>query len=211
MDTAKVQVLFGKGLLLAMGLVVAGWFFQQMHKSTRQKQAETMIATQWRSMTGELANRHGAVLDWEARIPDRAGLASYSIDVSRALISSNAQPVLLVMILKDVVEKDGVYNAVFGDYESKHQFSYDLRLQLQCTKEQADKLLRASDLPSREFAVVARISGVARPRFAVRGTHGEEGETGVELIDSSDIFLAKGVCVDLLAKEIVVSSRKLPR
>lgn len=175
-------------------------------KAKRQQVAEA--ESEWRGAISAFAKAHGAVIDWESRLTKRFDEATFSIDISRALIHSNRQPVLLVMDLKDVAASINVqtdedaleellakargntvpvrmYTAYFSEYYvSNHSFR--LALELKCTQEQADRLLGTTDARLR-YAIVARILEVSCRR--------------IEFDSPPDEFLAKGMCVDLLREE----------
>ena len=181
------------GVLIVCTVVVGGCDRAEKAKQRRIEEA-------WQSAVGELAKRHGAVVDWESRLPPEDSVeTTFSIEASRALMPSNSQPVLLIMDLRDVAEKNGSYTARFDDdmvYKTNRTFR--LIIELTCTREQAELLLQKNGRHFlQDYAVVARIAEVSRPRFELTGT---ADSYEVEL-SISDVFLAKGSCIDWLRKD----------
>jgi len=73
-----------------------------------QERNETLEERNFReaSAAKEFAVESGAIPDWTQSIPKaRRGFMRFTIDVSRALIRINGQPVLLRVYLKDLYEK----------------------------------------------------------------------------------------------------------
>jgi len=171
----------------------AAWYF--MHRHQTQGTAETQQQQKDAGITA-LALKYNAVTNWEAALPDRGGSAQlFSLDVSRALIHSNGQPVLIIMDLTDVQDNGGIYSAVF----SKDDFSngtFLLNLGLNCTPGQANDLLKKSGANfSQTYAVVVRLDEVRRPRIRLRVGGDGEGER-VEIDSDSIAFFGRGELLD---------------
>jgi hypothetical protein len=159
----------------------------EFRQQIRQQQTHASIAA--------LALKYNAVTNWSAALPDRRIGEAFSIDVSRALIRSNGQPVLIIMNLEDVAENNGGYTALFGKDDIKKGM-FQLSVELRCTQERANQLLKTTDNDFfQTYAVVARFDEVARPKFRVSGIGGGE-DSSVELDNSSDVFLVKGELLD---------------
>jgi len=182
------------GLVFVLPLILAVCF--GCDKTRRRVRTEADTGNQaWQVAIDELARQHEAVLQWENRLPDRGGWP-FTLDLSKALIQTNGKPVLLVMELNDVSEKEGNYFARFTEYFGTNGF-FQLLLEIQCTEDQASKLLRTEDDFFPYYAIVARISQVSRARFAITEAL-ENDDRGLDIEGSRAVFLAKGVCVDLL-------------
>ena len=146
-----------------------------------------------------LAKKHNAVSDWEARLPKREfGGRPFSIEVSRALIQSNGQPVLLVMELNDVRENRGSYSAQFCEHcATNHNF--EIYAVLKCSREQANQLLNTGEGDAAQpYAVVARLEVVTRPYFETSTGDGDTMETTFR--HATDVFVARGECLEVLRK-----------
>jgi hypothetical protein len=152
---------------------------------TRQQQTDASIAA--------LALKYNAVTNWAAALSNRV----FSIDVSRALIRSNGQPVLIKMDLKDVAENNGGYTALFGKDDITNG-TFQLSVELKCTQEQANQLLKKTDSGYfQTYAVVARFDKVVRPKFQMTGSFDGE-DASIELDASPDVFLVKGELLDAI-------------
>ncbi len=179
------------------------WYLISTHLATvRQQQADEKAAEtkqqQKDASLATLALKYNAVTNWEASLPDR-GLYSFSIDVSRALIQSNGQPVLIIMGLVDVEENSNSYTASFSKDVITTNGTFQLHVYLKCTQEQANYFLKKTgDYFSRTYAVVARLDKVERPSIGVRGS-GEGEDSNVDIDTSTDIFFAFGKLLDAIS------------
>ena len=105
------------------------------------------------------------------------------------------------MDLKDVAENNGGYTVLFGKDSISNGFFELISVELKCTQKQANYLLEKTGHDfSQKYAVVARFDEVVRPKFKASGSWNGE-VSSIELDDSCDVFLIKGVCVDLLRKD----------
>src|ERR1017187_9416735 len=191
------------GWICVLALVgVGAWWFIHGHLAEVREQHITEIRQQIRqhqtdASIAALALKYNALTNWLAALPDRRLGEAFSIDVSRALIRSNGQPVLIIMNLEDVAENNGGYTALFGKDDTKKGM-FQLSVELRCTQERANQLLKKTDNDFfQTYAVVARFDEVARPKFRVSGIGGGE-DSSVELDNSSDVFLVKGELLDAL-------------
>ena len=149
----------------------------------------------WRAKVKTWAREHDAVEDWATNVIGRGWTgAPFTIDISRALIRSNGQPVLLEMELIDICYEQDGYIARFVE-EYKHDFR--LFVDLKCTEQQIQSLLAVE---ATEWTLIARISEVARPQFKVKSLPKDDvGDADVSY--SLDVFSAKGLCVELLKRD----------
>ena len=146
-----------------------------------------------------LALRYNAITNWETSLPDRGANEPFSIDVSRALIRSNGQPVLIITDLVDVEENTNSYTASFEKYVITTNGTLDLYVYLRCTQEQANHFLEKTGKDvSRTYAVVARLDEVGRPSLKVSGSR--EGEdSNVDIDTSTGIYFAFGKLLDAIS------------
>ena len=151
-------------LIVVAALIVSGCS-QRGHKSedvqvserTRQESAKFL----------ELASEHHASVDWLESLPDRGiGGRVFTIDLTTALVRTNAQPVAMEAFLEDVTEKDGEFTGHFSFFSAVTNGSggnpdilnSNLRLVLHCSKQQTAVLLKSKPTVGgiALFAVVAR-------------------------------------------------------
>jgi hypothetical protein len=218
--------------LAAIGCVV--WYVLHQHQTqVKEQRAAEIHQEQTVASINAFALRYNAVTNWESSLPDRGiGSKPFSFEISRALILSNGQPVLITMDLEDITEEkqeihvtrskqDGnlgfvpdsingtkdKYIALFGKYDITNG-TYQFSVELKCTQEQVDQLLSRSDGDFfQNYAVIAQIDKVDRPRFKVSGIGGEDAS--IELDDSSDLYLIKGELLDAIRLS-QAGSRPLP-
>lgn len=190
--------------ILAWGFWVAlaggvAWYFLHLHQTQVREQRAAEIRQQQKDASiAALALKYIAVTNWEAALPDRGAVGqTFSIEISRALIQSNGQPVLIIMDLKDVAENKGSCTALFGKDDISNG-TFQLSVELKCTQEQASQLLKTTgNNLFQKYAVVARCEEVVRPKFKVSFggvSSSEDGEysSPIVLDDSSDVILVKG-------------------
>lgn len=184
-------------------IVGVAWYLISTHLATvRQQQAAEKAAEtklqQTAASIAALALKYNAVTNWDALLPDRGAGQPFSIDVSRALIRSNGQPMLIKMDLVDVEEHSNNYTASFSKDVITPNGTFRLYDYLKCTQERANQLLKKPDNDfSQTYAVVARLNGVEHPRIRVRGS-GEGEDSRIEIDSSSDIFIAHGELLDVV-------------
>ena len=186
-------------LIFLVPIVCVAWYYFHEH----QIQLKVKLAAEIRQQREDasiaaLASKYNAVTNWSASLFSRG----FSIDVSRALIQSNGQPVLIIMGLKDVAESRDGCTALFSkDYVPNE--TYQLSVELKCTLAQASQLLKTPDnIFPQKYAVVARCEEVMRPKFKVSFggvSSSEDGDSSpIVLDDSSDVILVKGKLLDAL-------------
>jgi hypothetical protein len=187
--------------LCVLALVgVGAWYFMHGHLAKVRDQHIAEIRQQIRQQQTDasiaaVALKYNAVNNWSAALPYRSLGGAFSIDVSRALIRSNGQPVLMVLKLEDVAENNTGYTVLFH-MDDVNNGMFQLSVELRCTQERANQLLKLTGNDSfQKYAVVARFDEIARPKFKVSGVGGGE-ESSVELDDASDVFFAKGELLD---------------
>lgn len=157
----------------------------------------------------ELGSRHNACSNWMESLPDRGFSGQFTLDVERALIRSNNQPISLEARVKDLAEQDGMLRAHFtasqiartGSGETKGFRMPHLLLVLDCGPEQAKALREAKHDPIRmTWGVVATIDSVSCPVFrAVPVGSGEVFQ--MDFSSLPRLFIARGTCVDLALLE----------
>jgi hypothetical protein len=183
--------------VLIIAGVALGWWFYHSHETARKEAVQLKEKTDQLTkelMLGEFAKRHNAIVGWEATLPKRGeDLAGpFAIDFSRALIQSNAQPILFTASLSEVMDADGVATARFRASASHDE----LVLGLKCSPEQIAELAKAGVSRGVRFALIVKVERVSRPELRVSGPVDEPSSIDIET--ESSVILVKGTCVSLL-------------
>ena len=188
------------GIIIGLAVIGGGaWGLIYSHLVNVREQRTAEIQQQRKDASiAALALKYNAVTNWEASLPDR-GMYSFSIDVSRALIQSNGQPVFIIMGLVDVEENSNSYTASFSEDVITTNGTFQLYVYLKCTQEQANYFFeKTGDYSSRTYAVVARLNKVERPSIGVRGI-GEGDDSKIDIVASTDIFFANGKLLEAIS------------
>ena len=195
-------MLFRSGLLL-IALVVAAFYFLgewQSKQSTESARKAAAAANETRVLKiTSLAARHEAAFDWFSSLPDRGTFATpFTLDITRALVRSNQQPVLLEVELRDVASKNGAPLAIFSEYYLTNKFFINLDASLTCSPEQAERLMKVSSQSPLRFAIVARIHAVSRPDFTAQA-QGREENISIDLDTVSSRLYCQGSLLDFVS------------
>jgi len=150
-----------------------------------------------------LAYQYEADTNWLSKVGiDTSGMlvSPYTLQLQRALVKSDGQPVVVVAGFRDVMKKGNTYYAVFN-YE-KYESAFPLpsiRFILSCDSNAVSTLMRQPVEPdlSDQFAIIATIDDVRRPEFYVKADPIDEYGAEIEL-QTSDTFLATGKLIDFL-------------
>jgi hypothetical protein len=164
-------------------------------RSTEKAKADQERAAD-KEQIAALAKRHGAIVEWQKSLPTREMATPFTYDLTKALMPSNDVPVLLVMNLDDIGERDGGFQARFSHFYTKHGF-FEFSLDLDCTKEQGTELIAGSRGGVWCYAIVARVTNVVRPAFIVHNSADSEHPQVGSRIDDC-IVRAKGNCIELV-------------
>ena len=159
-------------------------------KRRAERQAAETERLQTDTSLAMLALKFNAVTNWGALLPQQS-LRPFTLDISRALVRSNHQPMLVKCDLIDLFERDG---KIFANFSAR-EASVRLSLELQCSPDQLKSFTGSNEFS--EFAVVARFDSVVRPKFQVNGNLDGE-DSIIELDVSSDVFQVKGELLDAL-------------
>jgi hypothetical protein len=177
---------------LIIGVVVIGGYYllfanKQIGKEEVVKQEEISKGD---IIAKELANKYRAITGGAEEL-------TYTLQAQERFITG--KPVLFTgAYVDDVFNRGGKTFIRF----SSSWFSYnDYVLELECNREIVDKILMQKggnnfyDFDG-EYVVVANIQEVTKPIFALKGSALSEEEVEID-IESSRLFTAKGVCIDV--------------
>jgi hypothetical protein len=153
----------------------------RVDKAREYRQSKAQAAErEWQTNATAFAKKYNAIVDWKSALPNRGPFAA---DLSKALTRSNSPPLLLIVDLRDVAEKDGSYTAQFSenDFPSSDNDS-PFSLELDCTQAQAEHLMELEKGGPFRYAVIAQVREVSRKASN----------------DSVTGFVARGTCVDFM-------------
>jgi hypothetical protein len=146
----------------------------------------------------EMVAKHNALVDWaehfvnNQREIDGGSRAIYTVDVESVLVRQDSQPILFYGGVADVKKQNGSYVAIFSMVED-----IDIVFALTCNSVQVERILRQPEEYADSYAIVAAISDIERPKFEV-DAYQYEGDELYVIVEPCDIFIANGVCLDLL-------------
>ena len=147
----------------------------------------------------EMVAKYNALVKWGEHFVDYrreiygGNRGIYTFDVENALISHDSRPILFYGYVVDVKKQNGSYIAIFSMAED-----IEIDFALTCNSEQVERILRQpTDYTADSYGVVATISDIERPKFEV-DAYQYEGDEPYVIVEPGDIFIANGVCVDLL-------------
>ena len=154
----------------------------------------------------ELCSKYNAVTDWKQHFHKKAfGQHTYTVEVEDALIRTDGRPILFRGVADDIVKESDKYvvywsagfaSRLRGDAIHDFVFGRDFRFILDCTPSQVEKIMDNSVNTLDDYAVVAQISEVEKVRFKLNAN--SVGEDVRVDLKTSDTFMAKGKCLDLL-------------
>lgn len=193
-------------LLWIVLIGVPAWWFYHSHEKASEQKVQLKQKADKRAeelLLGSFAKRHNAVVEWQSSLPKRENSYSagpFAIDLSRALIRSNCQPVLLMARLRDVTETEGGAVANFSASDLEAHFGILLAsLDLKCSPEQVSELTKAGVSRDTEFALAVAVERVSRPRFRATGIPRlEPDDTSIEIDADSSVICLSGTLVGLL-------------
>jgi hypothetical protein len=142
----------------------------------------------------ELADKYQATTGWDKNL-------DYTLQAQERLITG--KPILFRGTVDDVFKRDG---KTFIRFASSFWSQADYVLELECSQQVIDKLFsQESDGTAYlkkldEYAIVANIQEVSKPVVALEpiGTGAGDDESVDIAIEPSDLFIAKGTCVDIV-------------
>lgn len=189
--SGSVLIVLAIGVWVVLGINSCGSLKREKEKVETEKKIRIKQA-----ITDMIA-RHNAVNDWERNLREKfiSMLTKvYSIQVEQALVRKDGRPILLFASVEDVARQDNKY---FGHFHNWFGLGPNIHFVLECKPDQIKKVMEQSASQFEQYAVVALISSIQRPKFEP-GAYSENGEGQEITIESSNIFIAKGRCVDLL-------------
>lgn len=187
-----IFIIWGVGIWIVSNIASCGRSKQDKEKVETEKKIQTE-----RLIAGMVA-RHNAVTDWNKNLEKKADELKdlYTIEVEEALIRSDGRPVLFFSSVDDIIREKNKHFVHFSKWLGL--LSPDIRFVLECDSDQVKKILSQTERGFlAEYAVVAVVSSIQRPKFDVKAQSMDSGEPGI-VVEYSDIFIAQGRCLELL-------------
>jgi len=170
-------------------------------RKTAQKEDESELPEE----VNKLCSKYDAVTDWKQQLPEKDFLQhTYTIEVEDVLKRTDGRPVLFTGVVYDIVRESGKYVIYLSEPLSSLLggliFEADVRFVLDCTESQIEKIMNQDAKEFDSYAVIAQISEVEKIRFALTGhsSRDEDSEYVSVSLRNSDMFMAKGTCLDFL-------------
>ena len=180
--------------IIIIGIVVTAVFW--MTSKRKLEKRRTLIIKQ---SIDEMVKKHNAITNWDkffvrdAKKVDNGRRFIYTIDVEDALVNNDLQPVLLYGYIADVKKVKETYFCILNMVEN-----VDISFVLKSNSEQIKKILNQPiEDDAKDYAVVATISEIQRPKFEVDAYQDDEDEPHI-LVEPCDRYIANGICLDLL-------------
>ena len=184
--------------VIVIGGIIVWWAYtKNSEKSVALAKKETT-----RKVIIELADKYNAVVDWKEPLIKKHIAPPFTMEIENALLLKDSRPVLFLAQVKDVERKENTYMVRFtNEFGRRPQIEFVL----DCTDEQAKKITQQQS-ESRDwenYIVIAVINKVKKVAFGVTPVVvSDDGEKYGEIeIDTPDIFVATGRCIDLLFVE----------
>lgn len=196
--------------LSIVAIIVSLWGYSA-YQGYKEKRLEEARETQRANLQKQLADKYGALTDWNKDI-------RYTIQLQDLLVKSG-KPVLFTGFVDDVFVKEGQYYVRFlaGGLYSFNVSESQICFVLRSDSRKASKIMnRLKDRISKgdtelslselswlkslywQYAVVAKIENVTRLVLRISRYWGDETEEVEFEYKPSDIFVASGSCIDFI-------------
>jgi len=143
----------------------------------------------------KMVAKYNAITDWKKGFAEKMVRGIYTIEMEEALVRKDGRAVLFFGSVSDIMRRDNKYFIHFWNWLDFP--SLDIRFVLECDSVKVKKVMDQSNSIFDEFAVVALISSVQKAMFEVRAESESDEEANI-VVEPSDVFIAKGRCLDLL-------------
>jgi len=183
-------------IALAIGIWIVLNIISSQHSNVKKEKAEVEKKIQIEQTISNMVARHNAVTDWKKNFNEKSTLLGriYTVQVEDALIRSDGRPVLFFASVDDVTR---IGNKYYVHFHNWFDLSPEIRFVLECDSEQVKKIMGQITDFFEQYAVVALISSLQRPKFEVKA-YPHSAEDAEVVVEFSDIFIARGRCLDLL-------------
>ena len=188
MENSKKIITF----LVVAAIIGGGYYFFFSDRNTEDNPQTTKQEKVSKSdvIVKELGDRYQATTGWEENL-------NYTLQAQERLITG--KPTLFRGYVDDIFKRDGKN---FIRFSSLFLSSVDYLLELECGQQIVDKIFAQKPNDKSflkffdEYAIVANIQEITKPVFALEGSALSEDDVEID-IESSNLFTAKGNCVDI--------------
>jgi hypothetical protein len=174
-----------------VAIFVGGYYFFFANKQAGVQQvAKPEVVSNGDLVVKKIADKYQAAVGGEEEL-------TYTIQAQKRFITD--KPTLFTdAYVDDIFERDG---KTFIRFSSSWFAHNNYVLELECNDEMVDKILGQKggnhDFDG-SYAVVASIQEVSKPaRFELQGSLYDENKDIEIYINSSEVFIAKGTCIDI--------------
>ncbi len=190
------RVTFGLVLLAIVYWLISNEISDKRSK-VQKKKVETEKRLQTEASVADMAAKHNAVTNWEQSFDkkDLLGLfkSTYTVEVEDALVRTDHRPIMLFASVADVGRETNNYSVHFYNWFGAI-LSADIHFVLDCTPDQVKEIMLHRTGLFEKYAIIAQVSEVKKVKL--RAT--VSAETDEVVLEPSNVFIAKGRCLDLL-------------
>lgn len=178
-------------LLMVAVILAGGYYYFNVYKKAKDTPSITKQEEMSKAdiIAKNLADKYQATIDWE-------GDSKFTLQLQEHLITG--KPTLFRGYIEDILGRD---DKKFIRFSASYSYENSYTLELECNQEIADRFLeqaRNVSYPDKGYALVANIQEVSKPTPTKMSgfVYLNEDDMGVD-IESPEIFILKGVCIDI--------------
>jgi hypothetical protein len=198
---------------IALGLVLLAIVYWLISSSTSDRRSETQkekVESEKRLQSeksdADMVAKHNAVTDWKQNLNKKGeflGDSVYTIEIEEALIRNDGRPILFFCGVNDIVRKENKYLVYFSNLFG-FLASADVHFILDCTPDQVKEIMLHRAGLFEKYAVIARVSEVKKVKLKLANYPEEHAVTDYDVVETdkvvlepSNVFIAKGCCLEL--------------
>jgi len=199
----NIKYLIGVVIVLVVVVVLLKSDSKNRNKGNKQAAASAK-KFQHIPQVQELCSKYNAITNWKQQLGKNGFYGhTFTIEVEDALIRTEGRPILFYGTVNDIVRESDKYLVYFGFgfaailRDTYYLLNEKVFFVLDCTQEQVEQITNNPAGIYDEYAVIAQISQVEKVRFELKSNAMSDEDVSVDL-EPSDVFMAKGKCLDLL-------------
>lgn len=183
------------GLILVS---IAYWFVSSIISDRRVEEEKQELKDEKqlqieKSIT-DIVTKYNAVTDWKDKNSFSLSEPTYTVEVEDALVRTDDRPIKFFAAVEDVVKEANRYSVYFHNWIDV-LLSADIHFVLDCTPDQVNEImLNPRALFESNYVVIAKVSEIKKVKLKVTTSTENDDFT----IEPSNVFIAKGQCLDLL-------------